>query len=149
VPSELDDRPRDEAAIRQLIEDRLAAVRARDIGRLLPAYAPDVVSFDVVDPLRATGSDAIRTRLQNWLSSFEGPLGFEMQDLVIAAGPDVAFCRGLSRVVGTASDGRTIDMWYRTTICLQKSGGRWLITHEHDSVPIDGSSGKASLDLKP
>ncbi len=30
-----------------------------------------------------------------------------------------------------------------------KIEGRWLITHEHSSVPFDVGSGKALLDLQP
>ncbi|PYV22614.1 MAG: DUF4440 domain-containing protein, partial [Acidobacteria bacterium] len=28
-------------------------------------------------------------------------------------------------------------------------GGKWLITHEHVSVPVDFASGKADLSSKP
>jgi hypothetical protein len=27
--------------------------------------------------------------------------------------------------------------------------GKWTVTHEHDSVPFNVESGKASLDLRP
>ena len=38
----------------------------------------------------------------------------------------------------------------RMTACYRKISGRWLITHEHVSVPfyMDGSY-KAAVDLKP
>ena len=35
------------------------------------------------------------------------------------------------------------------TMGLQKTDGVWVITHEHNSVPFDAESGKASLDLAP
>lgn len=37
----------------------------------------------------------------------------------------------------------------KTTICFRKLDGKWMVTHEHNSVPFDVESGKASLDLKP
>jgi ketosteroid isomerase-like protein len=42
------------------------------------------------------------------------------------------------------------DLWYRSTIVLEKNAGRWRITHQHDSVPfyMDGSLG-AAVNLKP
>jgi ketosteroid isomerase-like protein len=40
-------------------------------------------------------------------------------------------------------------MWWRTTVCFRKLDGKWMVTHEHNSVPFDVESGKASLDLKP
>jgi uncharacterized protein (TIGR02246 family) len=139
----------DEIQIRALIDDRVKAVRAKDVDVLVSNYAPGVLSFDVVNPLQSTGSDAIRKRLEQWFSSFDGPIGFEIRGLSIAAGDDVAFCHGLSGVTGTRTDGGKINMWYRTTICYRRIDGKWMITHEHDSVPFDVESGKASLDLKP
>ena len=40
-------------------------------------------------------------------------------------------------------------MWVRATTCYRKIDGTWMITHEHQSVPFDTESGKASLDLEP
>ena len=40
-------------------------------------------------------------------------------------------------------------MWVRTTVCFRKIDGTWLITHEHNSVPFNPETGKASLDLAP
>jgi uncharacterized protein (TIGR02246 family) len=138
-----------EVEIRELIDDRVKAVRAKDINALVSSYAPDVLAFDVVNPLQATGSDAIRRRLEEWFSSFEGPIGFEIRGLTITAREDVAFCHGLSGVNGATTAGGKINMWYRTTICCRKVDGKWIITHEHDSVPFNVETGKASLDLAP
>ena len=55
----------------------------------------------------------------------------------------------LSRVRGTLKTGDPVDMWFRKTLGLQKRGGRWLIVHDHGSVPFDPESGRASLALKP
>jgi len=138
-----------EAEIRALMGARVEAVRAKDLDGLLSHHAPDVRSFDVVNPLQHIGSDAIRARAAAWLSSFRGPIGFEIRDLGIAAGDDMAFCHSLNRVGGTTTDGRKIDMWWRATVCFRKIDGKWMVTHEHSSVPFDVASGKASLDLKP
>ncbi|HLJ59276.1 MAG TPA: SgcJ/EcaC family oxidoreductase [bacterium] len=137
------------ADVRRLIEDRVKAIRAKDVNALVSRCAPDVVSFDVVNPLQYTGADAIRKRADAWFSSFAGPIGFEIRDLSVAAGDDMAFCHGLSGVNGTRTDGAKIGMWYRTTICYRRVDGRWMITHEHNSVPFNVENGKASLDLKP
>jgi ketosteroid isomerase-like protein len=75
----------DEVQIRSLIDDRVKAVRAKDVDVLVSHYAPGVLSFEVVNPLQSTGSDAIRKRLEEWFSSFQGPIGFEIRGLSIAA----------------------------------------------------------------
>ena len=139
----------DEIQIRGLIEDKIKAVRAKDIDGATSNYAPDVLSFDVINPLQYIGSDAIKKRLGDWFSSFQGSIGFEIRDLSITVGGDVAFSHSLNHVSATKTDGVKLDMWWRETACYRKLDGRWVITHQHTSVPFDMESGKASLDLRP
>jgi len=40
-------------------------------------------------------------------------------------------------------------MWIRVTLCFGKVDGKWMVTHEHVSVPFEPQSGQASLDLEP
>jgi len=144
-----DGRTAAEAEIRALIEDQANAIRAKDVDGSLSSYASDVLLFDVVNPLRSTGSDAARKRLGEWFASFQGPIGYEIRDLAIAAGDDVAFSHSLKRVSATTTAGQRLDMWWRATICYRKVDGAWHVTHEHASVPFDVASGRASLDLEP
>jgi uncharacterized protein (TIGR02246 family) len=139
----------DEVQIRALIEEKIKAVRAKDIDGAMSSYAPDVLSFDVVNALQYFGSDAIRKRLEEWFSSFQGSIGFEIRDLSITSGDAVAFSHSLNHVSATTTGGGKLDMWWRETACYRKIDGKWLITHQHSSVPFDVESGKASLDLKP
>jgi len=115
----------------------------------MSSYAPDVLLFDVVNPLQSTGSGAARARLKEWFASFDGPIGYELRDLSIAAGDDVAFSHSLSRTSATTTDGRKVDVWWRATVCYRKVDGTWMVTHEHASVPFDVESDRASLDLEP
>jgi ketosteroid isomerase-like protein len=41
-------------------------------------------------------------------------------------------------------------MWFRVTLGLRRIDGKWLVTHEHSSVPfyMDGSL-RAAVDLNP
>lgn len=139
----------EEDQIRALLEERVQAVRAKNVDGVLALAAPDILSYDVVNPLRNLGADEVRQRTETWFSSFQGPLGYEIRDLEVAANEDVAFCHCLNQVEGTKTDGGQIVMWWRATICLRKIDGRWTITHEHSSVPFDPETGKASLDLEP
>ena len=138
-----------EAEIRALIEEQARAVRARDVDGSVSNYAPDVLLFDVVRPLRSVGSAAARKRLAAWFASFRGPIGYELRDFGITAGDDLAFSHSLNRVSATTTDGRKLDMWWRATICYRRIDGAWQVTHEHASVPFDAVSGRASLDLEP
>ena len=135
--------------IRNLIDTWVQAVREKDVEGSAAPYASDVISYDLVDPLRYNGSEMIRKRLTEWFASFDGPIGIEFRDLHITAGDDVAFCHGLHHVDGTKTDGTKLEMWWRTTLCLSKIEDRWTITHSHDSVPFNMENGMASFDLKP
>ena len=138
-----------EAQIRKLIDDREKAVRARDVDGSVANIAPDIVWFDVVNPLQHLGSDALKKRAEEWFASFEGAIGYETRELSITAGDDVASSHGLNHVSATKIGGGQLDMWWRTTVCYRKIDEKWMVTHEHNSVPFDVESGKASLDLKP
>ena len=139
----------DEAQIRALIHERINAVRAKDVDGAMFSVSPDILSFDVVNPLQTFGSDGMRKRAAQWFSGFKGAIGYDLRDLSIATGNDVAFSHSLNRVNGTTTDGQKLDMWWRSTVCYRKLDGKWMVTHEHNSVPFDPTSGKASLDLKP
>jgi ketosteroid isomerase-like protein len=76
-------------------------------------------------------------------------IGYEVQDLSIMTGETVAFCHYLYRVSGTLIAGGKVEMWVRATVCLGKIDDKWTIVHEHQSVPFDPETGKASLNLKP
>jgi ketosteroid isomerase-like protein len=139
----------DDAPIRKLMDDRGKAIRAKDSKGALSNIAPDIVSFDVVNTLQYIGSDASRKRTEEWFSSFQGQIGYEIRDLSITMSETVAFCYSLNRISGIKTDGGKIDMWIRATLCYRKIEGKWMITHEHSSVPFNVESGKVSLDLKP
>ena len=139
----------DEAQIRTIIKERIKAIGDKDIDVLLAHHASEVLSFDVLNPLQNTGADVIRERAEKWLSAYQSSIGYEVRDLEVTAGDTAAFCHHLYRVSGTLNEGAKINMWVRATVCLAKIDGKWLIVHEHQSVPFDAETGKASLDLKP
>jgi ketosteroid isomerase-like protein len=131
------------------MDRRAKSVESRDVEGVMSDIVPHIVSFDVVGQLQKIGADERRKRATEWFSSFDGDIRYEVRDLSIDADDDNAFCHSLNRVNGKLQDGQEIDMWWRATVCFQKIGGRWLITHEHSSVPFDSETGNARIDLKP
>lgn len=139
----------DDAEIRQRIERFLEAVRAMDLEGVKPIYAPDIASFDFVPPLQHLGAES---KLNNWVdvfSAYQPPLGYEIRDLTLIVGDDVAFGRSFNRISGTLKNGKRAGYWVRWTTCFRKIDGSWLIVHDHVSVPTDVASGKSLLDLEP
>jgi uncharacterized protein (TIGR02246 family) len=139
----------DEADIRQQIDTLVAAIRAMDLERVMVSFATDLVSFDIEPPLRHVGIDAKRRNWARVFAAYERPLGYEIRDLAITVGHDVAFGHSLNRISGTLKNGQTNATWVRWTVCLRKIEGRWLIAHDQVSVPIDVASGTALLTLQP
>ena len=139
----------DEAAIQGLLDDCIRSLHDKNIEGIMSIYAPELVAFDIVPPLRYVGADAYRKPWEEVFSSFQGPIGYEIHDLSITVGDDVAFTHSLNRISGTMNNGQKTDLWLRWTACFRKINGKWLIVHHHNSVPVDLEHGKAVLSLKP
>jgi PhnB protein len=138
----------EEAKVRAVIEDWAKAIRAKDADRALSHAAPDVVEYSLAPPLVAEAAD--RKGLEAWFSTWQGPIGYELRDLRVAASSDLAFCHSVNRMSGSRTSGEKTDLWFRHTVCFRKIDGAWKIVHFHESVPfyMDGSY-KAAIDLKP
>jgi uncharacterized protein (TIGR02246 family) len=139
----------DQRRIMQLLDNWTTAIRSKDIDACMCKYAPNVQLFDVGEPLEYFGADAVRKRATEWFSTFDGPLDFDMHDVRLSSDGDVAFSHSLNHVIGTTRDGKKLDIWWRSTVCYRQMDDKWMITHEHNSVPVDVESGKASLSLRP
>jgi uncharacterized protein (TIGR02246 family) len=140
----------DETRIQQLIDGWANALRAKDIDGVMSHYAPDILVFDIAPPLLYKGANAYRRNFEEWFGTWQGPIGYEIRDSTITVSDDVAFSHSLNRIYGKRTNGEQTDVWVRVTACRRKINGKWLITHEHVSVPfyMDGSY-KAAVDLKP
>ena len=134
--------------IRTLVDGFTKAVRDKNIDALMKHYAPELVVFNVVPPLREKGIEANRRSWKEWLDSFKGGINYEVKDLTVVGNDDVAFSHSLNHVTGENPNG-PVDGWVRVTVGYRKAGGSWLITHEHISMPFDMKTGKVPTDLKP
>jgi ketosteroid isomerase-like protein len=149
----------DEDQIRQLLADMEAGYRAKDPEKIVAHYAPDIVVCSLAPPLRThrgeksnigRGREADTTTVEGvrtWLAGFgDQPFDYEIRDVKIAVGGDVAYAHGLSRM---GSPGQ-FSMWFRFTVGLDKKEGAWQISHLHTSVPFYmDETMKAALDLVP
>jgi uncharacterized protein (TIGR02246 family) len=140
---------RDDAQIRECMDALAQALRAKDIDALMAHYAPGVVTFDVRPPLQVQGVDAYRRNFEAWFASVQGPIDYEMRDSRITMSGDVAFCHSLIHVKSTRTTGERADYWVRVTSGFQKLNGRWTVTHEHVSVPINMETMRAAFDRQP
>jgi uncharacterized protein (TIGR02246 family) len=144
-----DNKKNDEAEIKRVIEGGVEALRDKNIEGVMSFYAQEVVSFDIVPPLRYVGAEAFRKVWEEVFFVYQGPIDYEIHDLTITVGDEVAFTHSLNRISGTLNTGQKTDLWLRVTACFRKINGKWLIVHHQNSVPVDLKTGRAVLDLKP
>jgi uncharacterized protein (TIGR02246 family) len=137
----------DKTEIEALFQRLAEAHATHDADFIVSAYAPDAVIYDLSPPLGRRGIN--RDTITAWLASWEGPVQIDARDVDLTVSGDMAFSSALNRMRGR-QNGEDQDLWFRTTMCLRKSNGRWLIVPDHTSVPfyLDGSD-RAALDLEP
>jgi uncharacterized protein (TIGR02246 family) len=125
----------DESAVRDVIEAWADAVRRKDYAGILRSHAADFVMFDVPPPFRSVGLDAYRKTWDLFFSWSSDPIPFQIEELDVTAGADVAFAFASMRCEGPGPDGQPEALDFRLTMGLKKIDGRWMIAHEHHSVP--------------
>jgi len=102
----------DEQVIRELITRWADAVHTGDLETVLADHDQDIVMFDVPPPY--DGVRGVAAYRDTWPPFFEWQhqgASFEIVELDVTAGGDVAFAHAL----------------------LRKRDGRWVVTHEHHS----------------
>lgn len=142
----------DEQSVRDVLAEQVRAMRAKDAAALVGLYAPDVVRFSLAPPLATAGAEVTDVDgVRAWLGTFEDDMDYEVRDVSVAVGGEVAFCHSVNRMSATSrAAGRHFDLWFRSTLGLRRVDGRWLVSHEHQSTPfyMDGSF-RAAVDLRP
>ena len=135
------------------LEDRfMAAFKQKDVNGVMACYVADesLFVFDVTPPRQYVGAAAYRKDWEDLLALFPGPIEADMTDVAITVGGgDIAWGHSIEHTVGSLKDGRKMDFTVRLTDGYRKVNGKWLIAHEHVSIPVDILTGKADLSSKP
>ena len=137
--------------IQEVIEAKAALLQKGDAKAILSHYAPSFVEFTLAPPLRQPGDGRNPAPLEAWMATFEAPPSREVTQLEITADGDVAFATSLDCLTAVPRGStERFSLWFRVTLGLRRIDGRWLVTHEHESVPfeMDGSL-RASVGLNP
>lgn len=124
----------DESQIRELIERWARAVHVGDIDQVIDRHADDIVMYDVPPPFR--GVRGIAAYRDTWPGFFRWQASgatFQIEELEVCAGDDVAFAFGLLRCGTPADFDREPEQRLRLTLGLRRTDGEWIVTHEHHS----------------
>jgi uncharacterized protein (TIGR02246 family) len=125
----------DATAIRNVVESWAAAVRRKDFAGILQDHSSDIVMFDVPPPFQSRGIEAYGKSWDLFFSWSSDPIPFDIIEMRITAGKDVAFVVATMRCAEPGPSGEQKSLDFRLTIGLRKIDERWTITHEHHSIP--------------
>ena len=141
--------PGDKAQIAALEKRFAAAFNAKDVGKVMNVYARSgLFVFDATPPRQYVGWEAYRKDFEGlFKEAFPGALKFSIADLAITVSGDMAYSHSIQTI---ESPGAAIPkLVVRVTDVYRKAGGRWLVVHEHVSVPVDMATDKGDLLSKP
>jgi ketosteroid isomerase-like protein len=135
--------------MRDFMESLASAIREKDVAALMAHYAPDIVTFDLLEPLQVKGVAAYRKNFESWFGSVKGPIDYEVTELTFSTSNDLAICHHLAHVRATRTTGEESDYWVRVTSGCRKANGHWKIAHEHVSIPLAMENMQAALVRQP
>jgi ketosteroid isomerase-like protein len=126
-----------ESQIKAVIEAWAGAVRRHDLSGILAHHEQDIVMFDVPQPLQSRGMDEYRKTWDLFFKYHKPSQAFDIEELAITAGEDVAFAFAIMRCGSDSFSGPAEEggFLFRLTIGLCNVDGDWRIAHEYHSVP--------------
>jgi ketosteroid isomerase-like protein len=86
-----------EIQIKSLIEAWAEAVRRHDFVGILAHHGQDIVMFDVPPPLQSRGIDEYKKTWDLFFRYHQPTQAFDIEELAITAGEDVAFAVAIMR----------------------------------------------------
>ena len=118
-----------ENEVRVIVQNWAKAISEGDRAAILAHHSPDLLMFDF--PATVKGLTAYDKTWDFFFTDPIGPISFVPREMVVSASDDIAFVSCMVQCEGTS--GGHVD--FRLTTGLRKTGGKWLIVHEHQSVP--------------
>jgi ketosteroid isomerase-like protein len=126
----------DEKEILALVERWSKAVRDEDRVAIRQDHDANILIFDVPVPFSSPGMAAYMASWETFFASSEKPVTFHFTDVEITAGSEVSFVTAVGHCVNIDRAGQREPLDFRLTMGLRKGNdGRWVITHEHHSLP--------------
>jgi uncharacterized protein (TIGR02246 family) len=144
-----EDRADAEREIRDVHDGWSERTAAGDLDGLMATIAADVVSYEHETPLAYVGADDVREVCRRGLEAADGAVDLAVPGLRVEVRDDLAVAWGLNRVRAEVAGRGTVETWSRATRVFRRTGGRWEMTHQHLSFPMDPATGRAATDLRP
>jgi uncharacterized protein (TIGR02246 family) len=127
----------DEQAIRDLFTGWVEAIQTQNLEGVVADHDPNIVMFDVPPPYNGVrGMDEYRKSWPPFFEWINQGAQFQLLELDVVAGADVAFAYALLRCGTQAEFDANPDNRLRVTVGLRKVDSRWVVAHEHHSFPM-------------
>lgn len=138
-----------QAEIRAVIDGWAEATRNQELDAIMAFHAPEVRTFDCHSVYQFKGAESYRAFYEACLACMQGKMTFEIEDLEVVAGGDVAVAHFIAGCGATGLDGSRHEGRLRSTLCFERTGGEWLITHSHCSAPFNPMTEKTMFGDDP
>jgi len=132
---------REEAALRALVPNIVAAWGTMDISKVAPYYAADAdfAYFDIV-PLKYNNWKECSEGAQRYLFDPNRSIGAKLNDdLAVHRRGSLAWATFTVAIDLVSKEGASSHLNARWTMVLEKRARGWIVVHEHVSVPLGGS----------
>ncbi|MEJ2861371.1 YybH family protein [Actinomycetospora flava] len=124
----------DEQAIRDVQRGWVEDTAAGDLEGLVATIADDVVSYEMAGKMSYDGIDEVREVCRAGLEASPGGVGWEIPDLQVRVGGDLAVSWGIDHL--TPTGGETVRS--RGTRVFRRTPDGWRMVHQHLSFPAEG-----------
>ncbi len=121
-------------SIAQLLAAMTAYACAKDVDGILSLYHASALAFDFGQHSSAIGLDQIRADCVNGYRGVDDGFDYSFHAERVIEGASVGYCFGVERVAGTRN-GVPFRAEALASYVFEKTDGRWLITHQHLSMP--------------
>lgn len=136
--------------VQEVFNSFAQAIKEGDLDGIMSFYSDEIVAYDMMPPLEYTSKKTYRESWKKCFTDyFKFPVQFSYENQKISVSGDLAFANGFVHLNARSKDGEQMESWLRNTTCLKKFDGSWMITCEHQSVPLDENTMKGLMDLKP
>lgn len=129
------------AEFKTLIDRYFAACNSLNIDQEMEFYAkdPGLIFYDLTPPLKYNGWNEYRDGIQKaYLHMVLSAKLMPNDDLNVTRRGDVAWTTETFHFFVTMKTGEKKDIEARHTAIWEKRGDKWIIVHEHVSVPYTG-----------
>lgn len=125
------------------VEQGIAAVSNAE--QLEPYYAPDIALYDMIVPGEFHGWKAVHEDFAAQFAAVKNPK-VEIINIEAWAQGNVGFAYSTQKFsFDLPNNGQHTQVVFRQTDFLKRIKGKWLVVHQHISVPYDPATGKAQL----